>query len=233
MHRLHQKADRALYVLQHRYGLNGEDEKTLQEIGESMSISRERVRQLEKEAIDYLRYESFIPNNFSLGEVPDKESSISAIHEWPGHILPHKVPPKPSSSTERPRRVTQERVLMDYARTRVTEEGTVRVAEVVKQHARTGISETLLSEMLRRKGFKEIAPGYWTPPLSPAVYRAASRTLASLGPMPIEGLLMRLRFHPSLCNPILPPVGIFRILLQRHANFHIDESDHVHCNPGR
>jgi len=42
-------------VLRMRFGLDGRAEKTLQEIGEMMSLSRERVRQIEAEALRKLR----------------------------------------------------------------------------------------------------------------------------------------------------------------------------------
>ncbi len=43
------------YVLIHRFGLEGNDTKTLEEIGEMMGVTRERVRQIEARAMKYLR----------------------------------------------------------------------------------------------------------------------------------------------------------------------------------
>ncbi len=43
--------NREATVLRMRFGLNGEDPKTLKEIGESLSLTRERVRQIESEAL--------------------------------------------------------------------------------------------------------------------------------------------------------------------------------------
>lgn len=43
--------EREIVILTHRYGLNGEDPKTLQQIGKLMGLSRERVRQIEKSAL--------------------------------------------------------------------------------------------------------------------------------------------------------------------------------------
>ena len=42
-------------VIKLRFGLDGEDPKTLQEIGESMGLSRERIRQIESRAKEKLR----------------------------------------------------------------------------------------------------------------------------------------------------------------------------------
>jgi len=51
---LHVIDDRELAVLRMRYGLEGTDPMTLKEIGEKLSLSRERVRQIENRAISKL-----------------------------------------------------------------------------------------------------------------------------------------------------------------------------------
>ncbi len=48
-------SERERDVLIHRFGLNGEEPKTLQEIGKLLKLSRERVRQIEKNALDKIR----------------------------------------------------------------------------------------------------------------------------------------------------------------------------------
>ncbi len=48
-------SDREREVLIHRFGLNGEEPKTLQEIGKILNLSRERVRQIEKNALEKIR----------------------------------------------------------------------------------------------------------------------------------------------------------------------------------
>src|SRR5262249_31001273 len=47
--------EREAAVLRLRYGLGGEDPKTLNEIGQALGLTRERVRQIEKEALGKLR----------------------------------------------------------------------------------------------------------------------------------------------------------------------------------
>ena len=52
---LHEIDDRAAKILRLRYGLDGEDPMTLKQIGERIGLTRERVRQIEHEAIGKLR----------------------------------------------------------------------------------------------------------------------------------------------------------------------------------
>jgi len=47
--------DRERHIIRNRFGLLGGDEMTLEEIGRTLNLSRERVRQLEREAKDKLR----------------------------------------------------------------------------------------------------------------------------------------------------------------------------------
>ena len=47
--------ERELLIIRNRFGLLGGQEQTLEEIGKRMNLSRERVRQLEREAKDKLR----------------------------------------------------------------------------------------------------------------------------------------------------------------------------------
>ena len=46
--------EREASILRLRFGLDGEEPKTLKEIGESMGLTRERVRQIENEALNRL-----------------------------------------------------------------------------------------------------------------------------------------------------------------------------------
>jgi RNA polymerase sigma factor (sigma-70 family) len=47
--------ERELHIIRNRFGLAGGDEMTLEEIGRSLHLSRERVRQLERDAKRKLR----------------------------------------------------------------------------------------------------------------------------------------------------------------------------------
>ncbi len=47
--------ERERHILRNRFGLLGGDEQTLEEIGKSLNLSRERVRQLERNAKNKLR----------------------------------------------------------------------------------------------------------------------------------------------------------------------------------
>ncbi len=47
--------ERELHIIRNRFGLHGGSEMTLEEIGRGLNLSRERVRQLEREAKDKLR----------------------------------------------------------------------------------------------------------------------------------------------------------------------------------
>jgi len=42
-------------ILKMRYGLENEEAMTLREVGEKLQVTRERIRQLEIEAIDHLQ----------------------------------------------------------------------------------------------------------------------------------------------------------------------------------
>ena len=47
--------ERQRFVLTRRYGLDDGEFRTLSEVGKEMSLSRERVRQIEREALTRLR----------------------------------------------------------------------------------------------------------------------------------------------------------------------------------
>ena len=106
-------SERQRYVLEHRYGLNGRRERTLEQVGADLGVTREQVRQLQLDAIKMIRvhvYLSFgfdtgldfstgkwslpkvvpavLHGDFSLWELPEQERSISAVQEWVVPLLP-------------------------------------------------------------------------------------------------------------------------------------------------
>ena len=52
---LEQVGERERHILQMRFGLNGNERKTLEEVGKKLKLSRERVRQLEERGLMRLR----------------------------------------------------------------------------------------------------------------------------------------------------------------------------------
>ncbi len=48
--------ERERRILEMRFGLNDEDEHTLEQVGQVFNLSRERVRQIEKKALQRLRH---------------------------------------------------------------------------------------------------------------------------------------------------------------------------------
>ena len=51
------------YILIHRFGLNNEEEKTLEQIGKDLNVKAERIRQIEKAALKKLANEQKVRNN--------------------------------------------------------------------------------------------------------------------------------------------------------------------------
>jgi DNA-directed RNA polymerase sigma subunit (sigma70/sigma32) len=52
-------------VLQAYFGLNNTQEKTLDEIGEEMGLTQERVRQIKDESIEKLQFKAMSNNSYA------------------------------------------------------------------------------------------------------------------------------------------------------------------------
>ena len=62
--------ERAAFVLRQRFGLDGEEPKTLEEVGSLIDLTRERVRQIERAALERLRATLSTPKEPPAGESP-------------------------------------------------------------------------------------------------------------------------------------------------------------------
>lgn len=108
-------SERQWHVLSHRYGLDGTPEMTLKQLGAALCLTRERVRQIQKDAEKRIKYEFYLAfskerrsrsidrvpksiclaiarGDFYLGDDLERETSISAAHEWPGVIYSYRRP---------------------------------------------------------------------------------------------------------------------------------------------
>lgn len=50
--------DRDRYIIEGRFGLNGENKKTLEELGNDLGVTRERIRQIESKGLRKLGHPS-------------------------------------------------------------------------------------------------------------------------------------------------------------------------------
>lgn len=64
---------REIIVLKHRFGFDDYEQKTLQEIGKMYNLTRERVRQIERQALLKIRRSSFAKTLIGYTDTPDQE----------------------------------------------------------------------------------------------------------------------------------------------------------------
>jgi RNA polymerase primary sigma factor len=75
---LRQIGDRERTILEYRYGLTGKKPMTLEEIGQTMALSRERVRQIEERAILRLRR---VTQRMGLVEINEPQRNTPNLHQ--------------------------------------------------------------------------------------------------------------------------------------------------------
>ncbi len=73
---LHHLDDRELKILNYRYGLDGREPETLERVGERFSITRERVRQIQKSALEKLKT---LFDDFNEPRLKDRSPSAMAM----------------------------------------------------------------------------------------------------------------------------------------------------------
>ena len=80
---LHSLDGRDSIVIQKRFGLGGHRRSTLEEVGNEISVTRERVRQIEKRAIAHLRRSHFVRRAFRGFAANFMQSNGSTASPWP------------------------------------------------------------------------------------------------------------------------------------------------------
>ncbi len=89
-------------ILKHRFGLQGVEEETLEDVGKRFKVTRERVRQIQNEALKKLR-EMMEDNErvTPLDDLPDEEALRSAPMIVPSYRLPEPdAAKKPAKKTK-------------------------------------------------------------------------------------------------------------------------------------
>ena len=80
--------DRLFYVISRRFGLDGKPKDTLQTIGDKLSISRERVRQLEHQAIKRSRYKGSLKTfSLRLHDIALEQLGMIAERPTPEYVI--------------------------------------------------------------------------------------------------------------------------------------------------
>ena len=138
---------RSWEVLGHRLGINGARAKTLQEIGDMYNLTRERVRQLEKNAFDTLGIgsskDSILINRLAREEKFDKES-IDILEA----ITPLRF------ETRRPFSEIAKMLGMDYTR----HEFQNAMQMFYKKHKNTPEAEIMTDELMAMVEYKQKHP---------------------------------------------------------------------------
>ncbi len=80
--------DRLFYIISRRFGLDGESKDTLQIIGDKLNISRERVRQLEYQAIKRCKYKKSLKTfSVRLHDIALEQLGLVAERPTPEYVV--------------------------------------------------------------------------------------------------------------------------------------------------
>lgn len=91
---------RHYFVVKHRYGLGGMPPKTLEEVAAMLKLTRERIRQIEKKALEKLQYR--LPGKYSKWVLPpgDEENEFQQATRQSNSDLPQANPTLESGKRE-------------------------------------------------------------------------------------------------------------------------------------
>jgi len=140
--------EREKFILASRYGFKDGKEKTLEEIGKQLGITRERVRQIEKRALKRLRH----PKRAKIVKVKGKSEKLKKNRQFPDYSEKQKIKhkkPKSISCTKNKSKIRQ----FNYDERKSLRENEIQKLIQVALHDlfnRDIVSETDLESALRK-----------------------------------------------------------------------------------
>lgn len=230
---------------------------TFRELGNQFGVSDERMRQVGKRAAKSLK-EHFAGEPLpglraamlvvrenraaSFREVErllrerGLDSSPSAVDDflvvWRA-IAPETFPQKILWFAEMGltyRQQTLYKEVLDVARASIRQTGAVRIQEVIEALDTPEALPEDVRSILSADGIQEIAPGYWSCPISQSVPRAvAMKMLAVCGPLDLRELRRGLLRHQRRRRFPVPTLAVLRSVLKQYTDdFSVRRNDVVH-----